>query len=403
MVESLRNLACDPTLSSPPPSNKNLYEGKRSERRRQFQGIPLGVNTFVTISAWKIPERKETSDNKTCALCNKAHNIDTCYEFMTKPISDRKAFASTKGLCFGCLESGHQLKDCPKRSTCNVCRKSHPTSLHGDFERREGEQGSISTAKDLSKPPSSDNPAACFASTRSQNQAHSMIVPVWLHHRNDPSNERLVHALLDDQSNTTFVGHNTLAETSLLLSTMHATDEPIKSQKIEGLVVKEFHRQVTLQLPKAFSREDIPGKREQIPRPESALQWPHLKKIATPTTPYQSDIEAGILIGSECPRAIMPREVIPGEDGNPYALRSDLGWRIVGRISQPLEEGDDEDEIGVSHRIHTCEVRNLPDPLEDATRHVKKTCNFSIKTQMKEVIQMFERKSGRQPCVGVTR
>ena len=322
---------------------------------------------------------------------------------MKKPISDRKAFASTKGLCFGCLEYGHLSKDCPKRSTCNVCKKSHPTSLHGDFKRRKGEQGDISTAKDPSKPPSSDNPAACFASTRSQNQAHSMIVPVWLHHHNDPSNECLVYALLDDQSNTTFVGQNTLdslsvsgPETSLLLSTMHATDEPIKSQKIEGLVTKDFHRQVTLQLPKVFSREVIPAKREQIPRPESALQWPHLKKIATLITPYQSDIEVGILIGSDCPRAIMPREVIPGEEGNPYIMRSDLAWGIVGRISQPFEEGDDEDEIGVSHRTHTCEVRNLPDPLEDATRHVKKTCNFSIKTQMKEVInplqviQMFE-------------
>ena len=78
------DIACDPTLSSPPPSDKNLYEGKRSERRRQFQGVPLGVNTSVTSSAWKILERKEISDSKTCALCNKAHNIDTCYEFMKK-------------------------------------------------------------------------------------------------------------------------------------------------------------------------------------------------------------------------------------------------------------------------------------------------------------------------------
>lgn len=147
------DIACDPTLSSPPPSNNNLFEGKRSERRRQFQGGPPRVNTFMTSSAWKIPERKETSDSKKCALCNKARNIDTCYEFMKKPISDRKAFASTKGPYFRCLEYGHLSKDCPKRSTCNVCRKSHPTSLHGDFKRREREQGDVSTVKDPSKPP----------------------------------------------------------------------------------------------------------------------------------------------------------------------------------------------------------------------------------------------------------
>ncbi|KAL9971682.1 hypothetical protein ACROYT_G017880 [Oculina patagonica] len=106
----------------------------------------------MTSSAWKIPESKETSDSKKCALCNKAHNIDVCYEFVSKPISERKAFASTKGLCFGCLEYGHLSKDCPKGSTCNVCKRSHPTSLHGDFKRREGEQGDTSTAKDPNRP-----------------------------------------------------------------------------------------------------------------------------------------------------------------------------------------------------------------------------------------------------------
>ena len=88
---------------------------------------------------------------------------------------------------------------------------------------------------------------------------------------------------------------------------MHATDELIKSRKIGGVIVQDFKRQVTLQLPKAISREIIPAKRSHIPRPESALQWPHLEKIAAQIAPYQNDAEIGILIGSDCPRAIMPR------------------------------------------------------------------------------------------------
>ena len=40
---------------------------------------------------------------------------------------------------------------------------------------------------------------------------------------------------------------------------MRATDELIKSRKIEGLIVQDFKRQVTLQLPKAFSCESIPN------------------------------------------------------------------------------------------------------------------------------------------------
>ena len=222
-----------------------------------------------------------------------------------------------------------------------------------------------------------------------------MIVPVWLSHASNPGSERLVYALLDDQSDTTFITETVLnhlgvsgPQTNLLLSTMHATDELIKTRKIGGLIVQDFNRQVTLQLPKAFSREIIPAKRSHIPRPESALQWPHLEKIAAHIAPYQNDVEIEILIGSDCPRAIMPREIIPGEDDSPYALRSDLGWGIIGKINQPLNgEDGDEDEIGVSHRVYTTEAC---EPLVDEEGLNKRSCNFSVKANVKEVINPFQ-------------
>ena len=322
-------------------------------------------------------------------------DVDACPEFIKRTISERKEFASIRGLCFGCLQRGHLSKDCKERKRCTVCNRQHPTPFHGDFRRREENTGD---KQDSSKIPKANNSTTCFMNGQGKTQANSMIVPVWLSHRNNSSNKRLVYALLDDQSDTTFITDTTLnhlgvsgPETNLLLSTMHATDKLIKSTKIEGLMVQDFKRQVTLQLPKACSREIIPAKRSHIPRPESALQWPHLEKIAMQIVPYQSNVEIGILIGSDCPRAIMPREIIPGEDDSPYALRSDLGWGIIGKISQPLSEEDgDEDEIGVSHRIYTCEAWEPPDPQVDAVEPSKRGCNFSVKTNVKEVINPFQ-------------
>ena len=37
--------------------------------------------------------------------------------------------------------------------------------------------------------------------------------------------------------------------------------------------------------------------------------------------PYKEDIEVGILISTNCPRAIKPREVIPGLDDDPYGFQ----------------------------------------------------------------------------------
>ena len=74
-----------------------------------------------------------------------------------------------------------------------------------------------------------------------------MIVPVWLHHVDNPKKERLVYAILDDQSNTTFIKEITIMalgitgpKTQLLLSTMHAQNKPISSRKINGLMVSDI-------------------------------------------------------------------------------------------------------------------------------------------------------------------
>lgn len=340
------DIVCDPVLSSPPlneeDSNRTISE-RNKDKKPRFPRRPRDANAFTTSSNEEKSGPAETKPPlavKSCFYCKKSHDIDACPEFVKTTINERKEFASAKGLCFGCLQHGHLSKDCKKRKKCSVCKRQHPTPLHSDFRKRE------ENTRDKGDPNQMPNSAACFMNGQSRSQANSMIVPVWLSHASNPRTERLVYALLDDQSDTTFVADNVLnhldvsgPETNLLLSTMHATDELIKSRKVGGLIVQDFKRQITLHLPKAFSREIIPAKRSHIPRPESALQWPHLEKIAEQIAPYQKDVEIGILIGSDCPRAIMPREIIPGEDDSPYALRSDLGWGIIGKIyPNPLAE-----------------------------------------------------------------
>lgn len=46
------------------------------------------------------------------------------------------------------------------------------------------------------------------------------------------------------------------------------------------------------------------------------------------------DVEIGLLIGLNCPRAVRPRDVIHGRQNDPYAVRSLLGWHINGPIKR---------------------------------------------------------------------
>ena len=52
--------------------------------------------------------------------------VDACPEFMKRTISERKEFASIRGLCFGCLQRGHLSKDCKKERSVPFATDNNP-------------------------------------------------------------------------------------------------------------------------------------------------------------------------------------------------------------------------------------------------------------------------------------
>ena len=49
--------------------------------------------------------------------------------------------------------------------------------------------------------------------------------------------------------------------------------------------------------------------------------------------------EVSLLIGANCVRALEPREVISSQNGGPYALKTLLGWSVVGPMINQTKEG----------------------------------------------------------------
>ena len=96
--------------------------------------------------------------------------------------------------------------------------------------------------------------------------------------------------------------------------------------------------------------------------------------------PYQHDIEVGLLIGSNCSRAIMPREIIPaGPESGPYAQRTDLGWGIIANITKSKRKGGKDQDKHITHRV-------ISQSVTDTNLQYQKPCHYSIKTTVKEVI-----------------
>ena len=215
-------------------------------------------------------------------------------------------------------------------------------------------------------------------------QLSAMIAPVYVSHVDSPHSERLVYALLDTQSEKSFIldeTYNALGlrgeRVELSLSTMSAEDMPVQSDKVRGLVVRGLDSDVKVKLPSVYSRSIMPANRSHIPTAQMTRNWPYLQSLNDKLMPI-SDCETGLLISYRCPKAFFPRNLLKpadDEDGH-FALETDLGWGIIGVINR---DHNDDDPIGHSHRILAYEVQGTKQPV-----HV------AFQVQTKEVISVRE-------------
>ena len=123
-----------------------------------------------------------------------------------------------------------------------------------------------------------------------------MILPVWLYHRSKPEAAVQLHPVIDDQSDTCFISEETRksldlesSEIPLELGTMHSV-ETVSTQRLKALVISSYDKGEDKELPKTYSRDQIPSRRELIPCPKTALKYKHLASITDDITPYQENL-----------------------------------------------------------------------------------------------------------------
>ena len=305
-----------------------------------------------------------------CTFCQEKHSILICTKFKIKSQDFRMKFVRDSRLCFSCLSRGHQARDCRNKKACDVCQGRHPTVMHSEG----ASQANVPTQ-------SSATTCASNNYTGYTVRKSSMIVPVYVSHTNNPTKHKVVFAMLDTQSDTSFITDRTAddlgivgKEVRLSLSTMTSTDKIIKCRRYDGLQVRGFNDQSEIALPGLFSRQSIPINREHIPCAEMLDDWPHLESLRNQFMP-KNDCEVGLLIGYNCSRAILPREVIsdPNDPNSPFALKTDLGWGIIGVIDR--SSANHSHLIGHSHHVVAKQLTESQmalqrSTMEDPSRHI---------------------------------
>ncbi len=182
-------------LNSKKPGNISVRP--KSSAAQVFQSSAAPYDTKKKQSIDHRPTFEKQQKISPCPLCKGEHDLDVCKDFMKKPLREREEFIRSGRLCFACFDPNHFSHACKKRKTCQVCSRRHPTSLH-DYKVTPAITETNSFAIFSEK---------CLSSTK--------IVPVWVSHRDSPSNEIMLYASLDTLSDTTFVTSSAMSSLGL--------------------------------------------------------------------------------------------------------------------------------------------------------------------------------------------
>ena len=146
----------------------------------------------------------------------------------------------------------------------------------------------------------------------------------------------------------------------LLLSTVNEREKRQQGLKVEFTIAPvddQGFREIAVRDAWAVQDLTIPLKHLAV-RTKRDL-WPHLRQVAFPEVERN---KVSVLIGTNVQEAFIPLEVKKGEPNEPFAIRSCLGWSILGGSIKCNKK----DQFNLNHV--SCEEISLSHQVEDFWR-----------------------------------
>lgn len=290
----------------------------------------------------------QPKENPDCPIhpTSSNHSLSSCREFQKMPIDDRRQLLKDKRICFRCCNSDqHQIKDCKVSIRCNECESvKHTTALHifkpkaKNFEKKDSVPESPNGGERSSTRTDINCMCAQICGDASLSKSCAKVVKVCVYPKGRPDEKIQLYALIDDQSNRTlgspefFEGFKdtcTFQEIRYSLSSL-AGNITTTGRRADGFVIESLDGTTTYDLPSLMECIEIPDNREEIPTPDIAMRYPHLKDIAMDIPELDENAGILLLIGRDLPEAHHVHDQNVGPTGSPYGQRLSLGWVIIG-------------------------------------------------------------------------
>ena len=285
-----------------------------------------------------------SSADVDCSVCQGAgHDVQDCQAFLGQGPEERLQTAVQRQLCFVCLRKGHITRDCREKTKCGApnCGKMHATALHkSDWQKfREGGRRKQESKPPVVEPRATTSGAGNHVSRAFHVRGSRVALPLVPVRVTSPGSGTTVetYALLDSGSNIS------LCQDRLLQSLgVSGRPEPMRlttlekahsasTARVASLTVTSLDGSDSVHLSQVYSKPELHLNTDNLVTEEEVSMWPHLKDLPLH---HASIEEVTLLIGQDCPDALVPLTTVPGGRGEPYAVRTCLGWTVNGPVSK---------------------------------------------------------------------
>ena len=346
-----------------------------SEKAQQDSKVKKSFSSFITTANGS---SYQGSYKLSCVLCGENHRLIYCNAFKSMKPPDRLKLVRERKLCENCLLGNHVVANCRKPSVCSVpgCGARHTKFLHINF----GESSSSVTENSRTLEASSRQVRITEGDKRSKSQIVVPIVPVIA--EDGPE----VSALLDTGSNSSFCSRILAEQLGLRgipvkysLNTMSRSQEE-KSSTLVNFKVKSKDSTSSIMLTNVYVVDSIPVQSSGI----DATRYQHLSDL--PVTEFP---EVHILIGLDNSEALVPLEVRKGQRGNPFAVRTLLGWSVNG----PAMTGAPISQRVISNFVSSSSLEDMVDNLWSVENEGYRDRDAQLSQADREVLQLWEERT----------
>ena len=203
-----------------------------------------------------------------CSLCEGNHDLDDCDSF---DLQERSKLFFHNKLCYGCLSASyvnHNARNCNNRKECKVCKKRHPTSLHGyKAGKRKAKQQDSNSSEE------SKVTVNCSTANTKSDVISMCVVPALVRHKLSNYIVKM-YTMFGNCSQATFMRNKFLAaislhgrKTSITVKTMNG-EVTKPSEVVDGIAVAQVSNQskekIWVQLPSTYTQEDLPVDNREI-------------------------------------------------------------------------------------------------------------------------------------------